>query len=347
MIGAGAGSGIGRRIGAAAERLAARAMIRPRSPTADLYLVNACGGWIGPDRPVARLGPGVFASAETLVVVRNWGRAEALPRRRRVIWLIDDDIEAACADRSLRPGQRLKLALFERRQGRRLLAAGAEVAVSSAALAERYRGRARVHLLRPHWSEPLAGLAHHAEAGPVRIGFLGSAVHGGDLAFLLPVLRELLDRHPEAELHLAANHRLGALAGHPRLRPIRETSWQAYRASLGARRLHIALYPLRETPVNRARSVNKIIEHGVAGAAGVYSAGWPEAARVARRGAGLVLPERAGAWAEAVSGLIRDAAARRALAARGRALAADLNHPALLQDFWRHGFALGPPNLIN
>jgi hypothetical protein len=328
------------------ERLAAPWMVRPESPSADLYFLNACGGWVGPGRPVARLGPGVFASAGTLLVMRHAGRAGALPRRPRTIWLIDDDVAAALADPGLPRGQRLKLALFEHRHGARLLARGAEVVASSEALAERFAARAPTHLLHPHWYEPLADLAHHAKEEPLRIAFLGSAVHAGDLAFIEQPLLSVLERVPRAELHMAANHAPGRLAGHPRLVPMPGTSWPEWRAALPLRRFHVALYPLLDTPVNRARSVNKLIEHAIVGAAGVYSAAWPESARVRRRGAGLVLGPEPEAWEAAVLRLLADRALRRRIAAAGRALAADLNHAERQRGFWRHALSLDDTALL-
>ncbi len=321
------------------ERLAARAIARDSSPTADLYLLGAIGDQVGPGRSIERLGPGVFASAETLLVMRHAGRAAPLPRRRRVFWLIDDDVEAAIADPNLPVGQRAKLALLERRHGRRLLAAGAEVVASSASIAERYRARAPVHLLMPRWDLPLAIPPTRRGAG-LRIAYLGSAVHRGDLALLATQLRRLLDARPGLELHLAANHRLGPLAGHPRLRPIMATGWRAYRAWIATQRFDIAIYPLLDTAVNRARSVNKLIEHAVVGAAGIYSETWPEARRVARRGAGMVVANRPEAWAEAILALADDPALRARIAARGRVLAADLNHPGRARAFWQHAFTL-------
>lgn len=325
------------------ERLAAAAMVRPRSPTADLYLRNACADWIGPNRPIEQLAPGVFASTSTVLVIRHWAGLDRLPKRRRAIWLVDDDIDAAVADTSLPTGQRMKLKLFEQRHGAALLEAGAEVAVTSEALAERYGPIATTHLLRPHWSEPFADVPDQSRPGPLRIAYLGSAVHRGDLDFILPVLSKILRRLPNAEFHLASNHKLGPIARHPQLRLITETSWPAYRKTLRARGIHLALYPLMNTQTNRCRSVNKIIEHALAGAAGLYSDIWPESERIARRGAGVVLPNEPGAWAEAILHLSSAPAQRWALADRGRMLARDLNHPGLQRDFWRHAFALSLP----
>jgi len=321
----------------AIDRVAGRLMARPASPTADLYFVNACGRWLRPGGPVERLGPGVFASDAALLVVRHWGRARALPQRERLIWLIDDDVAAAIADTGLPQGNRLKLRLLEARHGARLRAAGARVVASSAALAERIGAD---DVLHPVWDGPLAGSCHHRTDGPLRIGYLGSTAHAGDLAWIAPALRAVLDAEPRAELHLAANHRSGPLAGHPRLRPIAATDWTGYRRWLRGARLHLAVYPMLETPVNRARSVSKIVEHAMAGAAALYPDHWPETARVVRRGAGAALPMDRDAWRDAALALLRDADRRRALAEGGRALAADLAHPGRQVAFWRHALAI-------
>lgn len=320
------------------ERLASPRLVRPWSPTADLYLLNACGDWVGAGGPIERLAPGVFASAHALLVVRHAGGAMALPERRRVIWLIDDDVDAALSCRDIPLGQRAKLWLFEHRHGQRLRASGCDVVVSSDALKHRYPEAA---VLRPFWAGAPAGIDHHREEGPIRIGFLGSAVHRGDLGMVRPLLEELLVRD-DVELHIAANHHLGRLAGHPRLRPIEATSWPDWKRWIAETRLHIALYPLADNPVNRARSCNKIIEHAIVGAASVYSANWPEAARIARRGAGLVLENDLGRWEAALDRLIRERDLRLRLAAAGRSLANDLNHPGQQRAFWKHAFSLSP-----
>lgn len=324
--------------GQAAERVAARWLVRSRSPTADLYLRNACGDWIGPAGPIRQLGPGVFASETTLLVVRHAGGAGDLPVRPRLVWLIDDDVGGTLGDAGTPPGQRLKLALFEQRHARRLLGLGARVVVSADILR-------CVHpdadLLYPYWSAPLPPLDHHGEDAPLRVGFLGSAVHRGDLDLIRPALERLLE-DGTITLSIAANHRLGSLAHRPGVRPVAATSWPGWQRWLARTRLHLALYPLRDTPANRARSVNKIVEHALVGAAGLYSATWPESARIERRRAGLVLPPDPEAWERAVRSLAQDRHRRLALAAAGRSLARDLNHPGLQRAFWRHAFSLSP-----
>ncbi|MGF1502195.1 MAG: hypothetical protein ACFBSD_10295 [Paracoccaceae bacterium] len=316
------------------DRLLAPRMIRAHSPTADLYLADACRDWLAEGR-IRRLAPGVFASRRTLAVIRHWGRAGRLPERSRRVWLIDDDIDACLSEPGLPVTQRWKLRLFEQAHGRALCAEGATVVATSAPLATKYRA---AHRLDPHWSVPFASLDHHG-LGRVRIGLLFSATHRGDLAAYASALAQVLDLCPDAELHLAANHRPPPpLAGHPRLRRFPETSWPAYRTSLSGRRLHLALYPLLDTATNRARSINKLIEHAVAGAAGVYSASWSGSA--AAEGAGLLLPPEPDAWADALPPLIADRDRTAALAAAGQARARTLNRAAPQRELWAHLFDL-------
>lgn len=326
------------RVMQAIERMATPWMVRPASPTADLYLLNACGDWVGEGRPITQLAPGAFVSETTLLVMRHAGGAATLPERARQFYLIDDDVNALVADVRTPMGQRLKLALFERRYAAALRHAGAQMVVSSDAL---LRLHPSATLLRPVWSAALADLDHHGKAGPCRIAYLGSAVHRGDLALIGKVLWSILETS-DVELYIAANHRLSKLSGHPKVKLIAATSWPAWRAWIEQQRFHIALYPLADSAANRARSCNKIIEHAVVGAAGIYSDTWPEAARVSRRSAGLVLPADPRQWELAIRSLIDDRQACLRLAKAGRALAQDLNGPGVQRAFWSHAFSLFP-----
>lgn len=322
------------------ERAAAPWMVRATSPTADLYFLNACKDMVGQGRSVSQIAPGVFASHDAALVIRHAGGGAGLPDRPRLFYLVDDDVDAIVGDRGAPIGQRAKLALFERRHRTALLAREAQVIVSSQALAQvlAARGR-RASVLGPHWSEPLAW-PERRRGSAVRLGFLASAVHRRDADFLLPVLDRILAIRPGAELHVAANHRLGRLRRHPQVRLITATDWRGYRNWLARARLDIALYPLLPGPVNRARSVNKLIEHALTGAATLCSADWPEAERVARRGAGIVLGADPRAWERAILDLIDEPEQTYALAMAGRRLAADLNRPDRQRIFWRHAFSL-------
>lgn len=320
-------------------RALGRWLAPPDSPTADLYFLNACGGMIGAG--VERLGPTVFASSGACLVMRHDLCASAPLSRagRRLIYFIDDAVEEGAGDPSLPYLYRQKLRLVERAAERRVAPRAAAVVVSSPALARRFSGSADTHVLHPFWSEPFAGLGHFDAdemlAPWIEIAYLGSAVHRADLEFLWPVIAPVLQAHPRVRFHLSERHRVPpALAGHPRLRLIPARSWSIYRAALRGRRFHLALYPLLDTPFNRARSVNKLIEHGVVGAAPLYSRVWPEAWRAAAAGAGLLLENTPEDWRAAIEGLIAQPAEMRQLAARAGALASTVNRPDEQQRLW-------------
>lgn len=327
------------------QRTLAGLLATPDSPTADLYFMNACGDFLR--NGLRRLGPTVFASDRACLVMRHDLRAGAPGRAgpagpgqaRRLIYFIDDAVGDGACDGSLPLLYRQKLRLVEVAAERRVAARAASVVVSSAALVDRYAGRAETHLIHPYWSEPMVGTAHFDALvrgqGWIEMAYLGSAVHRADLAFLWPVIAETLTAHPRVRFHLSERHSIpAALAGHPRILPIPGRDWPDYRAALTRRRFHIALYPLMETPFNQARSINKLIEHGLVGAAPLYSRAWREAWRVGSSGGGLVLKNARDAWRAAIEDLIARPGRMRELAARAGALAESLNRPDAQRRLW-------------
>ena len=323
------------------QRLLSRVLSTPDSPTADLYFNNACGDFfdIGGGAGVTRLAPTVFASAGACLVMRHAMRAKRLPGGRRLIYFIDDAVEQGVSDASLPFIYRQKLRLVERAAARRIGRRAAVAVVGSAELARRQTGRIETHLIHPYWSEPIAGLEHFGPlpggAGWVDIAYLGSIVHRADLAFLWPVIGEVLAAHPRARFHLAERHRVpAALAGHPRVVRIPGLGWGAYRAGLAQRRFHLALYPLMDTEFNRGRSLNKLIEHGVVGAAALYSRSWGEAWRAGEGGAGLTLRNRRDDWRAAIEHLLARPETLRDLAAGAGALARTLNRAEPQRRLW-------------
>lgn len=314
----------------------ARLLTAPDSPTADLYFMNACGDFLLSG--MRRLGPTVFASRDTALVMRHDLRAGAVPARR-LIYFVDDAVEEGPGDASLPFLYRQKLRLVERASARRVTRRAAAVVVSSAELARRFEGVAEARVIHPYWSEPVAGSSHFAPleagAGWIDIAYLGSTVHRADLAFLWPVITEVLAAHPRVRFHLSERHRLPAtMLAHPRVVPIPARGWSIYRAALRGRRFHLALYPLMDTPFNRARSINKLIEHGLVGAAPLYSRAWPEAWRAGAAGAGLLLANEPGEWRAAIEGLIARPGRMRELAERAGRLAGTLNRAEAQRRLW-------------
>jgi hypothetical protein len=328
------------------QTLLSRVLSAPDSPTADLYFMNACEDFLGAG--VTRLAPTVFVSASACLVMRHEMRAPKLldggpPGGRRLVYFLDDAVDQGVGDASLPFLYRQKLRLVERASARRIGRRAAVAVVSSAELARRYAPPeslgVETHLIHPYWSEPIAGLEHFApllrSEGWVDIAYLGSAVHRADLEFLWPVIGAVLAAHPRVRLHLAERHRVPAgLAGHPRVVRIPGLGWGAYRAGLARRRFHLALYPLMDTEFNRARSLNKLIEHGVVGAAALYSRSWGEAWRAGEGGAGLTLRNRRDDWRAAIEHLLARPETMRGLAAGAGALARALNRAEPQRRLW-------------
>jgi hypothetical protein len=317
--------------------LFSRALSAPDSPSADLYFRNACGGFL--DAGVTSLAPTVFASSSACLVMRHDLRVQRLPGGRRLIYFIDDAVEQGVADAGLPFFYRQKLRLVERAAARRIGRCAAVAVVSSAELARRVTPEVEIRLIHPYWSEPIAGQEHFDPllrgSGWIEIAYLGSVVHRADLAFLWPVINDVLAAHPNVRFHLAERHRVpAAMVGHPRVVRIPGLGWGAYRAGLAGRRFHLALYPLMDTPFNQARSVNKLIEHGVVGAAAIYSRCWAEAWRAGEAGAGLLLHNRHEDWRAAIEHLLVRPKKMRGLAIGAAALARELNRAEPQQRLW-------------
>jgi len=326
--------------------LISRVLSAPDSPTADLYFRNACRDFL--DTGVRQLGPTVFASESACLVMRHAMRAGRLPDRRRLIYLIDDDVAAGTSDVSLPFFYRQKLRMVEGPASRRIKRVARVAVVGSPALGRLFAPLMETHLLRPYWSEPFAALDHFqplaARTGWIEMAFLGSVIHRSDLAFVLPVVRRLLEAHPRLRFHVPERHRLpGDLDRHKRVRRIEGLGWTAYRRTIANRRFHIALYPLLDTAFNRARSANKLIEHAVVGAAPVYSHSWREAARASATGAGLCLPNEREVWFQALSALIDSPREMADRAAATQRLAAKLNTPEPQRRLWGELLGVAAP----
>lgn len=314
-----------------------RVLSAPDSPTADLYFRNACGDFIGQN--VEQLAPTVFASDTSCLVMRHNMRAGKLPDRRRLIYFIDDHVAAGIEDATLPFFYRQKLKLVEHLAGERLTRFAGVAVVGSPVLARLFRPVMDTFQLRPFWSERFADLGHFeplmAGEGWIEIAFLGSSVHRSDLRFFMPAMAHLLATNPRVRFHVPLRHRLPAkFDAHPRVCRILGQGWSGYRREIAVRQFHICAYPLLETPFNRARSLNKLIEHAVVGSAPLYSGTWGEAKRVSHGHSGLCLPNEVDVWRREIEGLIADPAHMRSIAEGAQATAMRLNRAAPQRALW-------------
>ncbi|MEN2786371.1 hypothetical protein ACFOKI_06135 [Sphingomonas qilianensis] len=272
-----------------------------RLPTTDLYFYNACAHRIQRwwrAGPIHALGANSFQCGDAFILIRRDTdelMARALRWPGRLIYLIDDDVAGAAASADLPDDYRRRLAAFDRDYHRPMVARADHLLVASAALRAVFAGHPAITEIDPFWSLPLADTVHFLAPGVIELAHLGSGSHAGGLALLQPVLLRLLDSGRDLRFTFIAKAGVHpALDAHPRAQRIAPRSWPRYRHWLRRQRFHMGLYPLADTPFDRARSANKLIEHGIVGAVGVYPANWLPAQRI---GDGAILaPDSPADW---------------------------------------------------
>lgn len=316
-------------------------------PTTDLYFLNSCRPWLSRwwrRGPVQRLGANCFACGDRLLLIRRDEPAvieRAITWPGEVIYLIDDDIDGAAQSPGLPTGYRERLARFAAGDFDRLLRRADRIVVSSDVLTERLAGDPRVRerpmRLDPCWPHPIAGQDHftaRSEDARLDVVHLGTASHREGLVRATPAVLAMLDRFAMARftfIGTPGSHPV--LEAHSRVRRIAPMGWRRYQRWLPRQRFHLALYPLAPMAFDHARSANKLIEHGVLGAVGVYPRDWAPAARL---GQGAILaPSDPADWE---ASLFASVAERRDLAGRAAhaaAALARLNDPERQRRFWR------------
>lgn len=288
-----------------------------RLPTTDLYFAHACHDWIGKwwtRGPVRAVGKNCFVAGDTLLLIRRDEDAlmqRALDWPGRLVYLIDDDIAGAAQSLALPADYRRRLAQFDRDFHRALLERADILLVSCEPLATLFtqdpRIKAEVRQIFPYWPLDFADDRHFAElenGAPLRIVHLGSGSHAGALAALAPTLAELLDGSVEVRLTCFGRELPPSLpTSHPKIERLKPMRWPAYRRWLARQRYHLALYPLEPTPFDAARSANKIVEHAIVGAVGLYPEDWP---LVHLAGGGcLTAPANPADWGQALKHAVR------------------------------------------
>lgn len=314
-----------------------------RIPTTDLYFLNACGhavsGWFRRGT-VRRIGINCFEAGDAVLLVRRDDDQLMRDLRHRtggrLLYLVDDDIAAAKVSPSLPPDYRDRLVRFYDEHHRALVKRADTLVVTSATLMEKFASHPDVRLLHPVWHLPLADDRHFDELDrgrKVRAVHLGSGSHAAGLSFLTPILEVLLDQHERLDFtYVGRNPALGNLDRHPRVHRLRPRSWPSYRRWIRNQRFHLGLYPLPDTPFDRARSHNKLLEHGVVGVAGMYSSTWPAAQMLL--GSSLSAGESAEQWIEVLSSSLARPEGLRQRMLQARPALTGLNDPNIQRRFW-------------
>lgn len=338
-----------------------------RLPTTDIYLRNACRSLIRPwwypevvssragiARPIRQVAANGFTCGEWMVLIRRDSPAvmrAALDWPGRLAYLVDDDIASAADSPDLPESYRQRLMAFDRDWHGHLLARADVLVVPSDPLAARFATNPAIHAdirrIEPYWQEPLADQSHFAElsqGAPLRIAHLGTGSHRGALEALTPTLTDLLARHSAIQLtYIADRSGITGLAGLARVHREPPRRWAAYRRWLPRQRFHLALYPLLPTAFDLARSANKLFEHAIVGAVGMYPENW-QPGRDWVRGiqkapppaapAALLAPADIADWSDAIEAVIARPAELRAIAATATRALSSSDYCAMQQGLW-------------
>ncbi|MBD8876661.1 hypothetical protein [Roseibium polysiphoniae] len=318
-------------------------------PTTDLYFLNVCRPWLRRfpfhTRPIVQEGPNSFSCGKVAIVARrdNETVVQRLLQSHigQLYYIIDDDLWAAEEDHSLPQAYRQRLIALREGQHRVLCERADTIVVSSPILADIYQSKGYdVVSLPPYWPEPLPDSRHFsdlAKGEPLEIGYLGSASHAEDRAFTFQVFEQLARRGINMRLTVIGSADVPVhLADHHQLRILNPLNWHKHRKRLAKLRFHVALYPTMPTAFNKARSINKILEHAVYGSLGLYSRTWFYADLIEKNDIGLVLNNNIAEWTDAIGKLAENGLDRRYK--KSREALEQLNARSMRKQFdWWHG----------
>ena len=316
----------------------------PEMPTTSLYLQDSLRQ-ANPriDWESCRAGPFSFRFSDCLVIVRYATETEVALARTirssggRVIYVIDDDLESMASDSRLPEDYRSRIGAFLSGYWQALLELITEVVVSSPPLSDKMRdkGFESVTQLDPYWNIPRQEVRRSASSSrPAEIAWLCSRSHLTDLELIADDLAAFLCNRQDARLTVLLGKNLPVwLKKLRRVKNLKPLCWPEYRQWISGRRFDIALYPLRNTEVNRSRSVNKYLEHTVVGAASIISTSAPFADRILP---GNCLFAEEGEWAGHLESLLGDRDRIIELADRAQNRAREISEAARIRQikFW-------------
>ena len=143
-------------------------------------------------------------------IVRSSCAGCAPPLPRRLIYLIDDDIQAAREDATLPEDYRSRLMRFHTEYHAELVARADTLVVTSDVLLQKFSSHRDVRIVHPVWHLDPADDRHFdalAGGAAVHAMHLGTASHQAGLDFLKPVVEALLERFASISFHLRGARR--------------------------------------------------------------------------------------------------------------------------------------------
>lgn len=229
----------------------------------------------------------------------------------RLVFFMDDDLFDPAAHSGLPLRYRRKLHRLATRHKAWLKQMDAELWVSSAWLAEKYRD------WRP---QVLSAQSPYTDAVPQKTFFYhGSASHMAEIRWLVPVVEEVLHQDPEFSFELIGNTDIRQLFAHlPRVHVLQPMAWPAYKALVSRPGRIVGLAPLLPGRFNQARSPTKFFDITQAGAVGLYADHPVYQSIINHNSNGLLLPMNPNSWVDAILRLGRDEEARTKLLGNAR-----------------------------
>ena len=185
--------------------------------------------------------------------------------------------------------------------------------MSTGYLAEKYARYGPI-LLTPSPCQKTA-----ATKDAIRVCYHGTASHPGEIAWLLPVMRAVLERNPDIHFEIFGIRKVATkFSGLPRVSVLHPMSWPNYLSYTSSHRCDIALAPLLPGAFNAARGPTKFYDYTRMGAAGVYSDVAPYRGFIRDGVDGILLDGDPSHWVDVILLLAKDEARRKLMAAAAR-----------------------------
>ncbi len=178
---------------------------------------------------------------------------------------------------------------------------------------------ATVHVLPNLLDEDLWHRTVPPSAGPVVIGYAGTATHGTDLALLEDVLGRIASQYESRVAFTfmgCATEKISRLPGFSYI-PF-ETTFAAYAGKLQETPVDIMLVPLEDNEFNRCKSNVKWLEYSACGIAGIYADLPPYNSCITQGETGILVGNTPQQWFSAIDLLVRNPELRRSIARKAR-----------------------------
>ena len=274
---------------------------------------------------------------DAVIVDRLW-RADLTPgvqsrlladlARRSVpyIYSIDDNL----LDLTLEPGRRPFPPRMQRNLVREVIRSAVGVIVSTEPLAERVSGLNRnVAVVPNQLDETLyadVGPARRAGDGLTVLGYMGTYSHFDDLMMIVHPLRRVLGRRPATRLEfvgVAEPSELLAMFPGANVRvlevPSASVRYPDFTAWMQKNlKWDLAIAPLEINEFSRSKSDIKMLDYGILGIPGIFSRAPAYERSVRHETTGLLVPNEAEAWEQALEQAVDSAELREALSAAVR-----------------------------